>query len=87
MLEGSAWVFGGLLLTLIGLVITSFVDPTVDAAWGIVLLSIAIVILLLFGLLALVFVFLTLGNRSRTTMLPIRDYPYFVAHCEVVSGE
>ncbi|GAB5517830.1 MAG: glycosyltransferase family 2 protein [Rhodothermales bacterium] len=86
MLEGSAWVFGGLLLTLVGLVIASFVNPAIDAVWGIMLLSLAFVILLLFGLLALVFVFLTLGNRSRTTMLPIRDYTYFVAHCEVVGG-
>ena len=44
------------------------------------------VVLLQLVLFSIVFCFMTLSNRQGTTMLPLRDYPYFVAAVEQITN-
>jgi hypothetical protein len=50
--------------------------------WATSAAGILAVVLLQLMLFSIVFCFMTLSNRQGTTVLPLRDYPYFVASVE-----
>jgi hypothetical protein len=54
--------------------------------WATSAAGILAVVLLQLVLFSVVFCFMTLSNRQGTTVLPLRDYPYFVASVERIDG-
>ncbi len=66
-------------LGLAGVVAVRLLTSLAIPGWATSAAGLLLVLLLQFVLFSIVFCFITLSSRQGTTVLPLRDYPYFVA--------
>ena len=79
----------GILLAAVGLaaiVAIRLLTTLAIPGWATSAAGILAVVLLQLVLFSVVFCFMTLSNRQGTTVLPLADYPYFIASVKRIDG-